>query len=521
MKRTIGLVLGCFLVACGPAAPAVGVNATPAPPIAPSASATRVAAAADDVLGPRPEVPAPAPFTPPAPVVYTAANGMTVWLLERHALPIVALTVSIPTGASSDPKDKAGLAFATATMLDEGAGKLGALDLSRSVEMLGASLRTGANADWSYASITTLKRNIAPAAAILGDVVVRPSFPPAEWKRVHELWLNDLRARASEPEAVASVVSLAALYGPDHPYGHPTEGTIASATKVDLPDVVRSYREAWRPDRATLVAVGDITRAELDANVAKAFGAWKAPAAPPPAPITPAAPAGPWPRVVLVDRPDAPQSVLALVRPGVAANDNDAPPLGRVNIALGGSFTSRLNQDLREEHGWSYGARSRVTFTRGTGSIIASAAVHTEKTGDALKALLADVDGYAHGGLTDEEVGKTRLQARSDLVDILETADGAALRLARDAALGLGPDYEAKASVRRDTAAKPELDKIVGRFFDTKQAIVVIVGPRAKLEGPLATLGFTAPELRDAEGNIPKPAASVPAKSEPTGGKRK
>ena len=505
MNRAICLVLGCLLSGCGS-------------PKGATIPAAAKAAAPDDPLGGKPEVTMPPPFTPPAPVVYTSANGMTVWLLERHELPIIALTLAIPTGSASDPADKAGLAFATATMLDEGAGKLGALDLARAAETLGASLRTGASADFSYAQLTVLKSNFAPASALLGDVVVRPTFPAVEWKRVKDLWLNDLKQRASEPEEVAGVVELAVLYGATHPYGHPTEGLLASAAKIELPDVARFYKDAWRPDRAVLVAVGDVTRAELDERIGAALGGWKAPATPPPPVVTPAAPAGPWPRIVLVDRPDAPQSVLALVRPGVAAGDGDAPPLGRVNVALGGSFTSRLNQDLREEHGWSYGAHSRLTLTRGPGSIVASAAVHTEKTGEALKALLADVDGYARGGMTDEEVVKTRLQARSELVEMLQTVDGAALRLARDAALGLGADYEAKASVRRDTAKKDELDKLAGRFFDTKQAIVVIVGPREKLEGPLAALGFTALELRDAEGNLTKPTRAEP-KSAPPGRK--
>ena len=174
-----------------------------------------------------------------------------------------------------------------------------------------------------------------------------------------------------------------------------------------------------------------------------------------------------------------------------------------MNIALGGSFTSRLNQNLREEHGWSYGARSRVTLVRGTGSFVASAAVQTEHTGDALRALAKDVEDFAKTGLTDEEVAKTRLIARGELVDMFEPAESAAMRLARDAALGLGPDYEAKASVRRDTATKEELAHAT-RELDPKEAYIVVVGPRAKLEKQLTAIGVDAFDPRDTEGKLIK-----------------
>jgi predicted Zn-dependent peptidase len=370
---------------------------------------------------------------------------------------------------------------------------------------IGARIHTGANLDFSHASVAVLKRNLAPAFALFGDVVARPRFEPVEWKRVHDLWNNELLARTREPDSVAAITALRTLYGEDNPYGHPIEGYAASAKKVGLGDVKAFYASTWRPDAATLVVVGDVTRAELDPLVASAFGAWKAPAGVKAAPIVPPAPpavparTGSWPRVTVVDRADAPQSVIALVRGAPAAADPDAPVLTRVNIALGGSFTSRLMQDLREEHGWSYGARSRVTLLRGPGSVVASAAVQTEHTGDALKAMVKDVEDFAKAGMSEEEVAKSRLIARGELVDMFEEVESAAMRLARDAAIGLGPDYEAKASVRRDTAPNDDLTK-AARQLDPKDGYIVVVGPRAKIDKQLADLGITATELRDAEG---------------------
>jgi predicted Zn-dependent peptidase len=504
------------LAACGGAEANVTTAPVPSASVAPPAPTA--SAEPPDPLGPRPVATTAPPFQPPAPTVYQTANGMTVWLLERHALPIVAATVIVPSGSASEDRAHAGLASMTAGMLDEGAGKLGAIDFAKAVDQLGAHLRTGASRDTSSASVSVTKHGFAQAMGLLGDAVVRPRFDPKEWKRVHDLWTNDLKERASDPGEVAHVVQLAALFGVDHPYGHPTDGLLASAPKVTLDEAKRFYAQAWRPDRAFVVVVGDVTRAELDPQLDAAFGAWKKPATPPPAVVTPPAPpagaAQVAPRVVLVDRPDAPQSMIAWLRTGPSANDASLPPLERANVALGGSFTSRLMQDLREAHGWTYGARSRVDGLRGPGVVAASAAVITDKTADALKAMLADIDEFAKNGLTDDEAQKTRTTARNDLVESYQTVEHTAMRLARDAALGLGPDFEAKASVARDTADRGDLNKVAAAFFERSPgagSVVVIVGPRAKLEGPLSSIGLTSIEMRDAEGNLVVDEKAPPA----------
>ncbi|MBX3189384.1 MAG: insulinase family protein [Labilithrix sp.] len=494
-ERARAIVASCvvLLAACGddvrpPQLPRPVASAPPAP---------REPA---DALGPRPPLPPPAPYTPPVPVAYQRSNGLTVWLLERHALPIVSMQVVVPAGAASDPAGKGGLALATATMLDEGAGKRGALEISRDVDQLGATLRTGAYADYAFVELTTLKKNLAPAAAILGDVVAKPTFSPVEWKRVSDLWKNELRARQSEPNAVANVVALAKVFG-DRPYGHPTNGTTKSAAKVSLDDVKAFYAASWQPHRATVVIAGDVTRAEVDQLLDGALGAWKSPAVKTERAVATSGIPGVAPRrVVVVDRPDAPQSVIAVVREGVAASDPSAPGLVRVNAALGGSFTSRLNQDLREEHGWSYGARSRFSFTKQRGMFTAEAAVHTEHTGDALAAMLADIDALANEGLTEEEVDKTRLLARADLVEAFESVAGAAKRLARNAGVGLPPDHDATASAKLYAATREELARLAAQHVGTKNAVVVIVGPKAQIAPQLAKIGITSFDTSGPEG---------------------
>lgn len=494
--------LAMYLGGCGggqahlmPAPPSSGASGFAAP---------LASAAVTDPLGARPQTPPPPPFLPPSPTVGNAPGGITVWLLERHEVPIVSCDMTVPLGASSDPKGKGGVAHAAARMLEEGAGKRGAIDLATAIDDLGAHITTDANADASFVSVTVLKRNLDRAFAIFGDVVAQPRFEPAEFKRMTDIWHNELLERQKDPDATARVVYRAALFGQGHPYAHPWDGTVQSARAITLEDVRRFYTAAWRPDRAILVCAGDVTAAELMPLVGSTFASWKVPSTPAPAPVVPAAPKGPWPRLVVVDRPDAPQSVIAALKPGVAASDPAEAALWRVNDAIGGSFTSRLNQDLREQHGYTYGARSRFSVSRGKGQVVSWANVVTDKTGDALEAMLGDLQKFAEQGMSDDEVDRTRSQARGELVSVYESVEAIAGHLAADASLGLPPDWEAKVSERRESAQKAELDALAKEFYSPDGAIIVVVGPRTRVQPMLDKLKMPVPELRDPDGNVMK-----------------
>jgi predicted Zn-dependent peptidase len=440
-----------------------------------------------------------------------------VWLIERHALPIVSVTVVVRgAGASSDPGGKHGLAWATANMLDEGAGKRNATEFATAVEMLGAQLGTQAGYDAGLASLTVLKSRASEGLALLGDAVVSPRFDGGEWSRVQELWKNDLRARTKDPQAVMQVVSRAVLFGKNHPYGHPPTGTIASSAGVTLADLVEFHRRAWRPERATFVVVGDMTRAEVDAELDRHFGGWESAArggsrgagsaaarttTPWPIP-TLAPPPSVRPRFVLVDRPDAPQSLVTWLRPGVGADHAELPVLERANIALGGSFTSRLNQDLREEHGWTYGAGSVVNAGVGTGLILARASVVTAHTGEAIGHMLADIRGFSEGGLTPEEVQKTLAQVRADGAELLESVERLSSSFAYAAGQGLAPDALAKAAAAREAATQAALHSAVRTHFRDDGASVIVVGPKDAVLAQTQATGLPAPEFRDEEGNV-------------------
>jgi zinc protease len=499
MKRIVLLLLLLVLPiieACGGADVPPPQKPTPPPP---PRDVMAVPQAEVDPLGARPTTPEPPPFTPPVPTVYKHASGVYVWLLERHTLPIVSWQLVVP-GASRIEK-KEGVAWATANMLDEGAGTRGPLEIARDLDRLGATLSTGSVADYSFAQLTVLVKNLGDAAKIFSDVIAKPTFAPNEWTRVQNLWLNDLKQRPSDPSAVARVVLQRKVFPPGHPYGAPANGTIKNAAKVTLADLKSFHEQYWRPSRSTIVVVGDVTRAQLDPVLDATFGPWAA------SDKNPRSEAETWKqtadsgrRVFIVDRPDAPQSVIAVGRRGVKADSPDAPPLVRINSALGGSFTSRLNQDLREEHGWSYGAGSRFSWTRQEGIFSAQAAVHTEHTGDALKAMLADIDALAKDGLTDEEVAKSRQLARADLVESFEGVEAAASRLARNAGVGLSASHEADASKLLYGATKADLQKLAVTHLDLSQAVVVVVGPKAKVLPQLEKIGLTKVETTGPEG---------------------
>ncbi len=449
-----------------------------------------------DTLGARPTLAPPPSFEPTPPDVFRV-GPITVWHLRRPLLPLVSATFLVPTGASVDPVDRPGAAWLTADMMDEGAGSRGAVELSTELQDIGAELRTSAGADASFASMTVLKKRFDRAFAILADVVARPRFEPKEFERVHGLWTDVLKKRADDPASLASVAGQAAMFGREAPYGHPTLGWPSSASAVGLEDVKRFHAAAWRPERLVLIVAGQIERAEVEAAIARELGAWKPTGAAAPA-AAPAAPRRDRPRLVLIDRPKAVQSALYVVRDGVRAGEPGTAPLELINTVLGGSFTSRLNLNLREDKGWTYGARTGFTETRTTGTFIARTAVQAEFTGPALKETLDELSKMAASGPTEGEVLKARAQDRSDLVQTYETVAGAAGRLAQLASLALPPGFDAEATRARAAADRASLVKL-SKAVDPSSATIVIVGDVATVKGQLAGLGLPEPVLWDAE----------------------
>lgn len=464
---------------------------------APGASASAVASA--DPLGPPPTLAAPSAFEPKAPEVFQGPNGLTVWLSNRPSLPLVSATFVTPYGAAADPEDRPGTMFVLADMLDEGAGKRSALEISDNIASLGASLSTWATADGTFAGVSSLRGKFDTSFSILCDVVARPKLDPKDFTRIKKLYKNGLKKRLADPASVASAVTMRELYGDKAPYGHPTSGYLSKADAIDLGSVKASWDKTFRPERLTLVVVGQITRPELEALLAKSFADWKpkGEAAPPPK-LSPVLTERP--RLVVVDRPKAVQTVVVVARDGVASSDPRAPGLELVNAALGGSFTSRLNQNLREEKNWTYGVGSTFTTMRGQGAFYVRTSVETPYTGRAVKEILGELSKMAADGLTTSELGKVKALDRADLVQSYETVEATGARLASLVAAGLPPGFDAAATRLRQSSTQADVARLAKEHVGPEGVTVVLVGDRTDIEKQLADEGLGTAEIVGPEG---------------------
>ncbi len=333
-----------------------------------------------------------ATFTLPARQRFTLGNGLRVVLVEHHEVPLVQFGLVVRGGSAADPDALPGLASLTADLLQEGAGGRTAKELADAVEASGAQLDVSADTDAVIASLSTLRGRMKEALALFTDVVARPDFPPAELERQRKQRLVRLTQLADQPAHVAQVALLRAVFG-HHPYGHAALGTARGVKAITLDDVKGFWSRTFTPANATLVVVGDVGRAELEPELAASLGAWKGGPVPT---LTLPEPRQHGPRAVyLVDRPGAAQSVIVAGLVGAARTSPDYAALQVLNTVLGGQFVSRLNLDLREDKGYTYGARSRFSFDRVRGSFSASAPVQTAVTVPALEAMLDDLEGIA------------------------------------------------------------------------------------------------------------------------------
>lgn len=501
MSRFHSVVATSVLVALGVISCGGSNKAPEAPPPSPAPAEEVV-----DALGPRPTPPPAAPFVPEAPQVFDGPAGSKVWLFERHGLPLVSLAAAVPYGSASEPKDKVGLAYVTADMLDEGAGKRDPIAFAAALDLLGARLSSHASRDMSLVTLDVLASKLPDALSLMSDAITRPRNVKKDYERVHSLWMNALRARAQDPNQVAQVVTTAAFYGKDNPYGPPTEGTLASAKRITLDDVKKWHQTIWRPDRVTFVVTGDVTKDACLAMLEKAFSGWKAPKNPAPPVVHPEAPNRTGIQTVVVEREDAPQVIMSVASDGVTATNPAYPLLSLTNVVLGGSFSSRLNQVLREDNGWTYGARSRFNFQRGQGMFVARAAIRTDAISDALGATLEQIRKLGTEGLTEGELEKAKAQVQSEAVSAYGSLQGIVNSLAGNAMVGLGPDADAKMLEAQRNATVPELRELSSRYLELKNATVVLVGPREATRQALEKSGLPPPEVRDADGNLVTPA---------------
>ena len=451
----------------------------------------------------RPKDGTPAAFRPPAPERFTLANGIPVQFWRTPELPLTAVRLLLQTGGAMTATDgrDAGLASLTAQMLDEGAGDLDALRFGEAVAALGGRFSSTAGRDALGVTMTVLSRNFFKGASLLADAVRRPRFEEKDFARVKRLALDDLVQSDERPDEVAARVVSRVLYGDGHPYAWPVEGTPASVEAITLERVKAERAALVRPDLATLLVAGSLSATETMAALEKALGDWKAEGEKPPVVPIPATPSrNGGPRFVIVDRPEAPQTVVRFATPAPVFADPLRPRLRLLGTILGGSFTSRLNQNLREKNAYTYGASSRFGLGRATGAFTAGADVTAKVTGASLREFLSEFARLSGGDVTPDEVGKARDIVKNGAVEGFSGLSGILATATSYAELGapfetLGEDLAAQSSL--DAAA---LNASAKTAIALDRGVLVLVGDKATILPQLKETGLPAPVEVDSWG---------------------
>lgn len=435
---------------------------------------------------------APKPGPPPAlklPQIQkrTLSNGVPVWIVELHKVPVVHVTLAVKSGSGADPRGKYGIASLTAEMLDEGASQRNALQIADAVDYLGASLSTSSSSDASFVDLHVPVARLGDALPIMADVLLHPSFPEQELQRAREELLTSLVQAQDDPASLIQFAFPRLVFGPQHRYGTVSIGTAAAVKGFSVADLRQFHAQHYVPSNAVIIVTGDVTPASAVARLEAAFGAWKGTAAPRTA--VPAAPQLTARQIILVDKPGAAQSQIRIGWVGVPRSTPDYFALRVLNTILGGSFTSRLNQNLREEHGYSYGASSSFDMRSAAGPFYAAAGVQTDKTSEALTEFFKELDAIRKP-IPAEEIEKAKNYLALLLPRTFETTESLAGSLAQVFVYNLPADYYATYTDRIRAVTPADVQRAAERYIQPDKFAIVIVGDRKVIEAGIKALNL-------------------------------
>ncbi|HET9251435.1 MAG TPA: pitrilysin family protein [Candidatus Eisenbacteria bacterium] len=476
--------------------------AVPTPP-APTASAS-APPPVDEKEAWRKEPPKPAPATAlqlPRPVRWTLPNGLTVYHVKDHSLPLVTAGLVFRSGSAADPADLPGLSFFTTHMLESGTKKTDAMGIAKRLQALGTNWNVGFDMDAGSRWIQALSSKTSEALGILAEVAIQPSFPESEMDRVRQDLLTSLIEERDSAPATATRVFLSSLYGPAHPYGHTTLGTEASIKRITREDVTRFHARENTPANAALVVIGDVKQGDARKLASELFGGWKADPAATAAKrdlktVEPIAS-----RVVIVDKPGVPQTRLLVGQTSVARNDPDYDRLNIMNTVMGGGFTSRINTNLREKNGYTYGTYSSLAENAGPGRIFAFGGVRTDVTGPAIGEILKEIASMKESPVTEQELGRARGARIQALPGRFETSGSVGGAMASLFTFGLPDDYYQTLPGRLRAFTSADLTDAAKKYLAPERMLIVAVGDRAKIEPQIKALNLGTIALRDANGS--------------------
>lgn len=511
MNRAIvatSLVLVGFAVGCGAPPPA---EVPPQPP--PVAPLPQPVVKSEPVLRTTPDapfrakMPDPGPkvtFVPPKIVSFALKNGVRVLLVERHELPIVSVRLALKTGAGDLAGGDPLLFSFMGAMLEQGTTKRNALQLSDEFEAIGASHGASVGYDTGGASVKSLTAKLDMALDLLSDVVLHPSFPDAEIDRLRTRWLGFAQQQKTSPGALLQSALAASVYGAAHAYGQspiPKEPALKAITKADLK---RAYTRTFVPSNVVIAVAGDVTQASIAPELEAAFGGWKG-AASERAKTAVAAPLkADARRLVLVDRPGASQTQVALAQPGVPWSSPDRDAISVMNAILGGMFSSRINLNLRETHAYTYGARSSFSLRHGAGPFSAGGAIIADKTAPAIHELYTEIDAMRDREVTGDELNDAKEAIRQAMPGRFETVGAVSDALADLAIYGMPMDEYTTRPARIDAITAADVKRVAVAHLNPRTMKVIVVGDRATIEPALEVLHMGPPEVRDAYGDIVK-----------------
>jgi zinc protease len=417
------------------------------------------------------------------------ANGVNVWIVEHHEVPLAQINVIVRSGSAADPIGKYGVGSLTAAMLDEGAGSRSSLELADALEFLGANLTTTSSFDYSAVRMSVPVTKLADALPLIADVSLRPTFPAGDLDRLRKERLTGLLQARDNPAALIQLAFPRVIFGPTHRYGTSANGLPPAIEAFTVADLQSFYRAHYRPDNSTILVVGDVTPATLTPLLEQQFGSWKSEGIAPLVAEVPTAPQLKSRQIFIVDKPDAPQSQIRIGWVGVPRSTPDYAALEVLNTILGGSFTSRLNQNLREKNGFSYGASSAFDMRSSSGPFLATAGVQTDKTGPAVGEFFNELNAIVKP-IPEDELTKAKNYVALSFPGEFETTGDLARKLEELVVYNLPEDTFSNfvATVTKVTAA--DLQRLAARHIQADKMAVVIVGDRKTIEAPIRQLNL-------------------------------
>jgi zinc protease len=428
-------------------------------------------------------------FTPPRIVRQELPNGLAVLVVEDHSLPLVQANLVLRSGFAADPAGLPGVASLTAELLDEGTKNRDALQLDLEKKRLGASLSTSSGFDGSQVNLNVLASNLDKSLALMADVVLNPAFPAEELERQRRIYKGRIAQEAKEPGTAATKIFQRVLYGDRHPYATPYTGTGTpeSLDKIQRDDLAAYYRNNYKPNNAALVFVGDVTPAAAQQLAARHFGAW--PSGEVVAASVPEVAHPTTTQIHIVDKPGAAQSMILVGGVGARRSDPDFRAIEIMNNALGGKFTSRINLNLREDKGYSYGARSSFLAFRGVGPWFVSAPVQTQSTREAVVEILKELrDITGARPVTETEVVEAKGNMIKGFPRQFQSVGAIAAQVAEIVQYDLPLDEWQRSVQELATITPKQATEAARKHVDPEALVIVVVGDQAQIEAGLRAL---------------------------------